>query len=208
MYVKQRIGGSTFIFDSFAMIEDTKTDELFRRILFQDDECAFRQIFYAFFAPLCVFAHRYIASMEDCEDMVQDVFYRIWKKRKELRVDSSARNFLMVCVRNACVDFLRKQEVEVHGIEYYRQRMSVEDELYTTSELEQLIEVALQKLPEHIASIFCMNRFLGKTYAEIAEEKQISIKTVEAYMSKALKLLRVELKDYLTLLVLGILVNL
>lgn len=185
------------------MIEDSKTDDLFRRILFQDDECAFRRIFYDFFAPLCVFAHRYVGSMEDCEDMVQDVFYRIWKKRKELRVDSSARNFLMACVRNACVDFLRKQEVEARGMEYYIQRVPVEEELYTTSELEQLLEAALAKLPEQIASVFRLNRFAGKTYAEIAEEKQISVKTVEAYMTKALRFLRMELKDYLCLLALG-----
>ena len=90
--------------------------------------------------------------------MVQDVFYRIWKKRKELRVDSSARNFLMACVRNACVDFLRKQEVEARGMEYYIQRVPVEEELYTTSELEQLLEAALAKLPEQIASVFRLNR--------------------------------------------------
>ena len=69
--------------------------------------------------------------------------------------------------------------------------------------LEQLLEAALAKLPEQIASVFRLNRFAGKTYAEIAEEKQISVKTVEAYMTKALRFLRMELKDYLCLLALG-----
>lgn len=75
-------------------------------------------------------------------------------------------------------------------------------ELYTTIELENLLNEALDKLPEVVASTFRSNRFEGKTYAEIALEKQISVKTVEAYMTKALKFLRVELKDYLPLLIL------
>ena len=183
------------------MTDDRKIDELFKRVLFQGDEDAFQMIFYDFFAPLCVFAHRYIESMEDCEDLVQEVFYRIWKKRKQLHIEFSARHFLMVCVRNACVDFLRKQEVEVHGREYYQQNIHVEEEdIYTTRELEQLLESALAKLPEQAASIFRLNRFSGKTYAEIAEEKQISVKTVEAYMTRTLKFLRKELNDYLPLL--------
>ncbi len=72
-----------------------------------------------------------------------------------------------------------------------------DEDLYTTQELESLLNQALDKLPEQIASTFRMNRFEGKTYAEIAQEKQISVKTVERYMSQALKLLRIELKDYL-----------
>ncbi len=185
------------------MMNDAKTDELFQRILFHDDEYAFRQVFYDFFAPLCVFAHRYISSMEDCEDLVQDVFYRIWKKRKGVYIDSSARNFLLACVRNACVDFLRRQEVEARGMEIFCRKISpAEENLYTTRELEQLLEEALAKLPRQIETVFRLNRFGGKTYAEIAEEKHISVKTVEAYMTKALKFLRKELNDYLSVLVL------
>lgn len=75
-------------------------------------------------------------------------------------------------------------------------------DLYTTVELERLLNEALDKLPEPVASTFRMNRFEGKTYAEIAEVRQLSVKTIEAYMTKALKFLRVELRDYLPLLAL------
>ena len=80
-------------------------------------------------------------------------------------------------------------------------REDYDEDLYTTEELENLINEALDKLPEQIASTFRMNRFEGKTYNEIAVEKGISVKTVEAYMTKALKFLRCELKDYLPLLI-------
>ena len=141
--------------------------------------------------------------MDSCEDIVQEVFFRVWKNRKELVIETSARNFLVTSVRNACLDFHRKKDVERRWMEN-----SLENEeafcydLYTTVELERLLNEALDKLPEPVASTFRMNRFEGKTYAEIAETKQLSVKTIEAYMTKALKFLRVELKDYLPLLAL------
>lgn len=183
-------------------IQIDKTDMLFRKVSLQDDEEAFRILFYDFFAPLCVFAHRYLEEMETCEDIVQETFYRIWKNRKDLDIQISARNFLITSVRNACLDLIRKQEIEKRWIEK-RLEEDIEEEyedLYTTQELESLLNQALDKLPEQIASTFRMNRFDGKTYVEIAEEKQISVKTVEAYMTRALKFLRIELKDYLPIL--------
>ena len=128
--------------------------------------------------------------MEACEDIVQETFYRIWKNRKDLNIQISARNFLITSVRNACLDLIRKEEDTEEEFE----------DLYTTQELESLLNQALDKLPEQIASTFRMNRFDGKTYVEIAEEKQISVKTVEAYMTRTLKFLRIELKDYLPIL--------
>lgn len=183
-------------------IQIDKTDMLFRKVSLQDDEEAFRILFYDFFAPLCVFAHRYLEEMETCEDIVQETFYRIWKNRKELDIQTSARNFLITSVRNACLDLIRKQEIEKRWIEKRLEEDTEEEyeDLYTTQELESLLNQALDKLPEQIASTFRMNRFDGKTYVEIAEEKQISVKTVEAYMTRALKFLRIELKDYLPIL--------
>ena len=183
-------------------IQIDKTDMLFRKVSLQDDEEAFRILFYDFFAPLCVFAHRYLEEMEACEDIVQETFYRIWKNRKDLNIQISARNFLITSVRNACLDLIRKQEIEKRWIEKRLEEDTEEEfeDLYTTQELESLLNQALDKLPEQIASTFRMNRFDGKTYVEIAEEKQISVKTVEAYMTRTLKFLRIELKDYLPIL--------
>lgn len=175
-----------------------KTDELIRRISFSDDEDAFRMLFYDFFSPLCVFAYRYVEDQATCEDLVQDTFFRIWKNRKSLDIHVSARNFMLTAVRNSCLDWLRKQAVEKRWEEKFREELQEEtSDLYTTLELEHLLNQALDKLPEQISSTFRSNRFEGKTYPEIAAEKNISVKTVEAYMSKALKLLRVELRDYL-----------
>ncbi|MFV0538255.1 MAG: RNA polymerase sigma-70 factor [Dysgonomonas sp.] len=179
-------------------------DKLFWRIALKDDEEAFRTLFFEFFSSLSVFAHRYIDDWATCEDIVQDTFFKIWKNRKSIEISSSSRNFLITSVRNSCIDYLRKQDL----VRVWQEREVLEkskytpDDLYSHIELEQMLSVALEKLPENVRNVFELNRFEGKSYKEIAEQQGISVKTVEAHISKALKILRVELKDYLSLLIL------
>lgn len=184
-----------------SMQKKDRIDEWMRKVIVNDDDDAFSQLFFDLFAPLCAFAHRYIEEKEACEDIVQEVFFRIWKNRRHLEIQISARNFLITSVRNSCLDLLRRKDTERHWIQQVEKEEEYITDLYTTLELEQLLNDALSKLPEAVASTFRSNRFEGKTYAEIAKEKQISVKTVEAYMTKALKFLRIELKDYLPLLI-------
>jgi RNA polymerase sigma-70 factor (ECF subfamily) len=173
-------------------------DSLFLKIALRDDEEAFRTLFFHFFTPLCVFAMRYVNERETCEDIVQDTFLKIWKNRKTLEINNSGRNFLVTSVKNACIDYLRKKENEVVWMEKQTVDEHIHsDDVYSIIELEQMLTSALDKLPENIRSIFEMNRFEGKTYTKIASEQNLSVKTIEAYMSKALKHLRSELKDYL-----------
>jgi RNA polymerase sigma-70 factor (ECF subfamily) len=174
-------------------------DELFWTVALKDDESAFRTLFYQFFTPLCGYAMRYVANREDCEDIVQETFLKLWKNRKSLELNRSFRNFLVTSVKNACIDFLRRQDTESSGRERLVMNHTDEssEELFAVAELEQMLDAALAKLPEPVRTVFMMNRFEEKTYSEIAETQQISVKTVEAYMTKALKLLRAELSDFL-----------
>jgi len=179
-------------------------DQLFWRIALKDDEDAFRSLFFEFFSSLCVFAHRYVDDWNTCEDLVQDTFFKIWKNRKSIEINTSSRNFLITSVRNSCIDHLRKQDsARVWQEKEAKDKTGyTSDDLYSHIELEQMLTSALSKLPENIREVFELNRFDGKTYKEIAEEKNISVKTVEAHMTKALKVLRIELKDYLPLIIL------
>lgn len=185
-------------------IEANTLDKLFWRIALKDDESAFRTLFFQFFSPLCVFAHRYIERRETCEDIVQETFFKIWKNRKGIEINTSTRNFLLTSVRNSCIDYLRKQETEQNWQqrEIAKSSAYTNDDLYSVVELEQMLNAALAKLPDKVRVVFEQNRFDGKTYSEIALEHQISVKTVEAYMTKALKHLRIELRDYLPLVLL------
>ena len=186
------------------MKESQTIDQLLWKVAVNDDEKAFQTLFFDFFSPLCVFAHKFIDSWEACEDVVQDTFLKIWQNRKSLEIKTSARNFLLTSVRNASIDYLRKKKLEMQWKEKELQNcLSYElNDLYSCTELERMLNTALEKLPDNIREVFEMNRFEGKTYKEIAEEKAISIKTVEAQMSKALKTLRMELNDYLPFLLL------
>lgn len=100
------------------------------------------------------------------------------------------------------MDYLRKQAVRQN---YAGKEISVEttdspEEVYTIFELEEKLNAALAKLPDNVRKAFQMSRFENMTYKQIAEEMSVSPKTVEAYISKALSVLRTELKDYLPLL--------
>lgn len=179
-------------------------NRLFKRITFNDDEQAFKELFFEFYPSLCTFAMRYITNEEVARDIVQDAFYKIWKNRKKIDINISFRNFLITTVRNNCLDLLRKQEVEYRYIEkqFFFETPHSPEEIYTLNELETMIGEALTKLPPKIREAFELSRFKGLTYNEIAAEMVISPKTVEAYIGKALKILREELKDYLPFLLL------
>lgn len=186
------------------MKESVSLDNLFRRIAFHDDQDAFKELFFDFYPSLCVFAQRYISSPETCEDIVQDTFYHLWKNRKKIETTSSFRNLLITSVKNGCIDWLRKQSVRHSYVEKqvtspFTNGNSIDtpEVIYTIRELEAMLHAALEKLPENVRRAFELSRFENMTYNQIAEEMAVSPKTVEAYISKALTLLRAELKDYL-----------
>ena len=186
--------------------KDREFENLFIKVAYKDDEQAFKKLFLEFYPALCVFALRYVPQEEIARDIVQDVFFKIWKNRKNIDINTSFRNFLITSVRNDCTDFLRKQEVENRYMmkNILSATYTSPEEIYTLKELETTIGEALANLPPNVREAFEMNRFNGMTYVAIAEKMTVSPKTIEVYISRALKILRVELRDYLTFLLLFI----
>lgn len=181
------------------MAEGTVLDNLFRKIAFHDDREAFRELFFDFYPSLCVFAGRYVSSPETCEDIVQDTFFHLWKNRKKIEITSSFRNLLITSVKNNCMDYLRKQSVRQNHADKQTVSDTIDtpEAIYTIRELEEMLHAALEQMPGNVRRAFELSRFENMTYHQIAEEMSVSPKTVEAYISKALSILRVELKDYL-----------
>ena len=182
--------------------KDRIYESLFRRVAFLDDEQAFKELFLEFYPALCLFAMRYIVQEEVAKDVVQDVFFKIWKNRKNTDITTSFRNFLITSVRNSCTDYLRKRELKERYLGKNRLSAVLDspEDVYTLKELETAIGEALKKLPATVREAFEMSRFKGMTYAAVADTMNVPPKTVEAYISKALKTLRIELKDYLPFL--------
>lgn len=182
-----------------------KIDELFLKVALKDDKQAYKCLFVDFFAPLCVYAQQFVEQKNVCEDIVQDVFFNIWVHRKSLDIRTSTRNFLITAVKNSCIDYLRRKDVESRYISVLLEKADDvynAEEFYSMTELETALKKVLAGLPDKIRIVFEQNRFQELTYAEIAVKNGISVKTVESYMTKALKVLRVELREYLPFILL------
>lgn len=175
-------------------------DVLLWNISVRDDEKSYRQLFELYYPALFVYAKRYIEQRHIREDIVQDVFLSIWEKRKSISIQTSIRNYLLACVRNSCLNYLRRHTTESldqlipQNIPLYAES---NDEFYMLSELKAMLVESLSKLPENYRRVFELNRFEGKSYGEIALSMDISVRTVERYKNKAIEILKNDLKDYL-----------
>ena len=140
--------------------------------------------------------------MEDSEDIVQDVFYKIWKNRAHLDESQSFVTYLFSAVKNSSLNLLdhKKHEskyAEIMALLYLRQRQDDAIETLVATDLEHHFNKALEHLPLECRKIFELSRLEGLKYQEIAQRLNISIKTVETQMSRALFKIRFELKDHL-----------
>ena len=177
------------------------------------DEHAFELLFRKYYTRLCGFANKFLASRTDSEEIVQEVFLNIWKNRQKLKVNGSIHPYLFKSVQNLCFNFIAHQKVvdnyySVIELVYQNSNQefsAYEDVLY--KELQDKIETTIQALPKECERIFRMSRDEGFKYAEIADRLGISVKTVETQISKALSKLKLELKDYITIVLINIFLN-
>lgn len=167
-------------------------------------EQAFQQLYKEYYAPFCLYAKRFIENAETREDIVSDVFVSLWDKIDTLDFDSNTiLGYIKMSVKNSCLNFLRHQEYEWNYAENIQKNSPVyetePDSLYTLDELYKMLYDILEQLPDKYRIVFMENFFEGKTQAEIAEELDISIKSVNRYKQKVLELLREKSRDYLPL---------
>jgi RNA polymerase sigma-70 factor, ECF subfamily len=171
------------------------------------DESAFSIIFKTYYVDLVLFAGTFLRDRQAAEEIVQEVFIRLWENRDSVIITSSLRSFLLKSIQNKCIDTLRHLKiVDDYQSKLQNHPLLLENDtenyvLY--SELEDDLKKALAKLPDDISKIFLLNRFEGFSYPEIAGQLNLSVRMVEIRMGKALALLKQYLKDYLiTILVL------
>jgi len=186
-------------------------DHLLWCVSINDDRQAFRFLFEYFYAPLCIYAKRFIEDKSTREDVVQDVFFSVWEKRKSITINTSAKNYLITSVKNNCLNFIRKQdnrqEYQNNLIENPPVYSENTHEIYNLNELQDLLARTLEKLPEEYRLAFVMSRMEDKSPAEIAEAMGVSIRTTERYKKRAIEILKHELKDYLPLSVIITLIS-
>ncbi len=163
------------------------------------DKMLFEQLFKAHFVHLCNFADQFIHDPASAKDITQKVFIGLWENREKIDPQKTIQSYLFTSVRNRCLNHIRDQkkyrskvlDLEIHDLE-----IPFEEDDLALNELKTKIAEALNDLPEKCRQVFEMSRFENKKYKDIAQELDISVKTVEAHMSKALKSLRENLDDH------------
>lgn len=164
-----------------------------------DDRQAFERVFRESYRPLTAYAFRFVNDLPVAENIVQDVYLKLWQNRHQLVITTSLIHYLFRSVRNHSLNYLDKAKVRS---EYLRMQIerdySTEDysAFYPEIGLLDKIETAINALPIKRQEIFRLAREEGLKYREIADRLNLSIKTVEAQMTLALKQLRESLKEY------------
>jgi RNA polymerase sigma-70 factor, ECF subfamily len=171
----------------------------------------FEALFREHFTGMCYFARKYTGDLDSAREIVHTVFIRVWENRSEFDWDKPVKSYLFTSVYNRSMNFIRDNRKFLHHEDASLQTLVVDESAYSdqleTAELEERIRKALLKLPEKCREIFELSRFEGKKYSEIAAQLNISVKTVETQMSKALLILKTELKDYLAIILFLLLKN-
>jgi len=162
------------------------------------DEAGFEILFKKNFKDLCRFASRYIKDTETAKEIVQDSFVSLWEKRENLDINLQLRSYLMTSVKNKCLNYIRdnKKFIGLPEMENYDFESANYDYL-EPDELNTKIETAISELPQKCREIFTMSRYENLKYQEIADKLFISVKTVEAQVSKALQHMRNKLSEYI-----------
>jgi RNA polymerase sigma-70 factor, ECF subfamily len=169
------------------------------------DITAFEMIFKTYYQPLCNYAYTFVQDKDEAEEIVQTTFLAVWEKKEVLEIRSTIRPYLYAMVRNACLNVIKHEKIkQQHAtVELAMGESSVESVTRTVmaNELERRIHQAMETLPEQCRLVFKLSRFEELKYQEIADQLEISIKTVENHMGKALKIMREQLRDYLPLVI-------
>jgi RNA polymerase sigma-70 factor, ECF subfamily len=164
----------------------------------------FERFFNEHYIPVVRYCTTMVKNMDDAEDIVQQAFTSLWQKREAINIHTSARAYLYKTVYNASLDFLKHERIK--GIHKRETLANNQEELYSNSkisnDLQEKIEKEISELPEQCGKIFKMCKIENLKYREIASVLNISEKTVENQMGKALKLLRESLKEYFPLFLL------
>lgn len=182
-----------------------QTENDLLQLLKRSDKKAYETIFRLFYQPLKLFANKLLKDDLAADDIVQEVFVQLWEKRKSFK-DIALKPYLYTSVKNRVLNQIRHLQVKQKHID---ETKHTSEEFFETkeddSELKLKIFSSIEKLPEQCKKIFIMNRVHGLKHKEIAEELNISVKTVTNQIGKALKILREELKGAEILILIGLL---
>ncbi len=181
---------------------DDKQEDILKRLK-ENDRSALKELFQLHYLGVCRSIQRLVKEKATVEDLAQEVFLRFWNKRHRIEIKSSLPAYLHRMATNEALGYLRslktfeEEEMLLNSETEGAQNVEMQ---YLNTELEDHIKAAIKELPPKCRAVFVLSRFEELTYQEIADRMDISIKTVENQMGRALRLLRAKLRSYLSLL--------
>lgn len=168
------------------------------------DEIVFEKVFKDYYERLCNYANTFVNDMDEAEEMVQSTFLALWEKRENIDIHTSVKSYLYQAVHNQSINKIKHYQVRQVHSEYVKHHGDFgtydSSQSILGEELEKQINTAIESLPPQCQTVFKLSRFENLTYAEIAQQLDISVKTIENHMGKALRIMREQLKDYLPVL--------
>ncbi|MGI6573052.1 MAG: RNA polymerase sigma-70 factor [Fermentimonas sp.] len=173
---------------------------------------SFNNLFNEYHERFIRFALSYVKEKHIAEDFVSEAFIAFWENREQLLSNTKPQAYILTVIKNKCLNHLQhvqvrqraEKELNDHAEWVLSTRISTlqacDPEFIFSNEIQQIIESTLNKLPKKTRQIFLLNRYQGLSYKDIAEQMDLSIKTIEFHISKALSRLRFSLKDYILFL--------
>ncbi len=186
---------------NFLLMKPNLESILFRKFK-EGDYAAFNELFSKYYQPLFLFARKFVEE-DLAKDFVQDCFYELWKNRKRIELKTTLSAYLFTIVKNRCYKYFEKERFRAGKLSEIELQLKQEELNYFLHseksilefEIRDRIQNTLEKLPPKCAQIFRDSRFNGLSNKEIAQKHDLSIKTVEKHVSKALKIFHDEFKD-------------
>ena len=165
------------------------------------DKATFESLFRSEFTGLCFFALQFTKDIDMAWEITQEAFISLWVKRESIDLSKPVKTYLSTTVRNKCLNWLRdnkkfnKEILDIEGL--LSDKTYVQPDRLVEAEIRDRIGIAIEELPEKCREIFVLNRHENLKYQEIATRLEISVKTVETQMSKALQHMRNRLAEFL-----------
>jgi len=179
----------------------TYSDEQLVTLLSESDEQAFAEIYTRYWKALYIAANNILQIKEAAQDAVQEVFISLWKRRGDVQIDT-LQPYLFQAIRFQVFKAIRAEKTDQ---DFFKRLALITKDMLTEDpllfkELEALYRQLIRALPQDEQEIFTLHRDGGLTYQQIADQKNISIKTVEKKMSRALKQMRFGIDDAFVIL--------
>lgn len=192
-------------------------DDYFLLRFKEGDELAFEKVFKADYNRIVGFCQQFIGDKDKAKSLSQEAFVKLWLNRGKVESVNGIRSFLYTSAKTDCLNYIRHKKV-INNYEDKQLQLKegeINGEILESfdfnqlefTELESLINQSISELPEKCRQVFMMSRLEGKKNSEIAIELDISVKSVEANVTRALKTLRIKLSEYLPLILVGLIIR-